>query len=211
MFLILTGGANACGDVAGPGRLPDVSEYVSGLAEEALDGTGRFVFVDSVRTDGHERIDFARARELALSFVHTFWTYDFSLGGSEGDGLQSLLERQRGAPIDAVYRATGMRTVEPPVLLFPPIGFGLSVAKWRLKLEAPVTVNVDGAERQTTDVLYSGWWPGGSRTTLFVASAEQPVHWSQTWNDPVPGESIELVVPVRGDNPVEFDLVAGAR
>jgi hypothetical protein len=308
----LASGIVGCSDATGPRQLPDVSAFVTGNALAALDDAGRFVFPDSVRTDGQARIDLERAKDLALSAVRTFWTFGVALNDPSDEGFRKFIELQRGAAVDsaflktesrvvwaysaysipesaprfiqrrsgpyaivrlversvpvitvavsaltttyeidvqgrlimdsyvsgdgegfhvmgisvdalyedpvspeeaveAAYEASGRRVAAPPILLFPPFRFGLDFAKWRIEFEFPVTIITEDGDELMTSVLYVGWWPGASRTEFFVPAAEQPADWRAPWTDPATGESTLVIVPVRGDIPVEFVRVIMVR
>ncbi|MCI0432085.1 MAG: hypothetical protein L0271_00350 [Gemmatimonadetes bacterium] len=113
--------------------------------------------------------------------------------------------------VEAAWNVTRRRVASVPVLLFSPFGFGLSFARWRIELESPVTVDVDGGGELTASTLYIGDRPGTGRTTLFVPAEVQPEDWRALCTDPVTGESKELIVPVRRDTPVEIRRLNAVR
>jgi hypothetical protein len=120
-----------------------------------------------------------------------------------------------------VFRVTGARTREVPVLFQPGERWIPQGARWRLILDRPILVEVatDGT-RLSTDTVFIGVWTGpaedgGLRYGLqwYVSAAIQPTEEVIQYSVGTPGnlEARQHVAKFRPEVPVHFDFVFPVR
>lgn len=123
----------------------------------------------------------------------------------------------------SVYKATGARTVEVPMLIKPGERWAPQGARWKLALERPITVErMSDGMHFLVETIYLGSWRGPGRPTdpldgmyWFIARVEQPQEEEISYRvrNPVTGEftSHTYTARFRNDIPSSFDEVQPVR
>lgn len=116
--------------------------------------------------------------------------------------------------VQMVAAATGRRVREVPELVLPRRSFIGQYARWRLVLDSPATVTIEGrSERRTVSEVYVGlrWGAGPIADWLGVAAPIQPTHDTLIFPQPKTRRDAPDVLDttvVRVLRPINFDRVA---